>query len=574
MNQELVNEIRNKIDIVDVVSNYLPLTKQGRNFFGVCPFHDDTNPSMSVSREKQIFRCFSCGASGNVFTFVQRYENISFSEALKILADKAGVKLEGFHVNAKPNKYEKFYEIYDLTNKFYQNNILSSLGSQARTYLKERNIAEDIMKEFEIGLSTGVENQLTKLLEKKGYTISELNEIGLSIKEKDIYQDRIMFPLWDITGKCVAFSGRRYKTDDGSKYINTKETKIFTKGNILYNYHRAKEEVRLKKQVIVMEGFMDVIRSYTADVKNTIALMGTAMTNEQAQLIKRLSHEVVLCLDGDGAGVHATEVNGEVLEKLGCTVKVVDLPDPEDPDSYILKYGSDSFQNLIQNAITFQDFRIKRLKKGRNLESDEEKSNYIHDVLKETSKINDEIRREIILKKLAFEFDLSYNTLEKKLQELLDTSSKVITKPQFVVPKKETKDKYYVAPRAVLYHMIESKEIMDYYNQKGIFFPEEKFRTFASEIAYAYQKYGTSSLADFYTYLSDKNELLNLLKEIMALDLEEEANIELILDYIQVMEKDYKNQEIRRLKELIKNTSDLNEKMRLSERVRSLKIGS
>jgi len=573
MDQELISQIRESIDIVDIVSEYIPLSKHGKNFFGVCPFHDDTNPSMSVSREKQIFRCFSCGASGNVFTFVEKYEQISFMEAVKLLADKIGMKTEGLNISKKVSINQTSYEIYDLTNKFYQNNMLASLGSQARNYLKERQIDDALIKEFEIGLSSGVSNQLTKLLEKKGYALSELNAIGLSNKDNDIYQDRIMFPLWDINGKCVAFSGRRYKTDEGSKYINTKETKIFTKGQMLYNYHRAKEFVRLKKQVIVMEGFMDVIRAFTVDVKNTIALMGTAMTKEQAQLIKRLSQEVVLCLDGDGPGQHAIEVNGEVLEKQGLTVKVACLPDPDDPDSYILKHGKESFQNIIESAISFQDFKIKRLKQGRNLNSDLEKTNYIHDVLKEASKITDEIRREIILKNLAIEFNLSYNTLEKELSK---EKLPVPREPEIVPENIKKHDKYYMAPRIVLYYMMDRSDVLDYYNKEGIFFPEEKFRLFASEIAYYQKKYQKEkiSLADFESYLQDRGELLTILREIMSFDIDSNITFDAVLDYVQVMECDYKNREIKRLKEMIKNTTDLDLKMKLSEKVRSLKIGS
>lgn len=573
MEQELISQIRASIDIVDIVSSYIPLSKHGKNFFGVCPFHDDTNPSMSVSREKQIFRCFSCGASGNVFTFVEKYEQISFLEAVKLLADRAGIKTEGLHISKKPTINQTSYEIYDLTNKFYQNNILASLGGMARTYLKERQIDEELIKEFEIGLSSGVSNQLTRLLEKKGYSISELNAIGLSSGDNDIYQDRIMFPLWDINGKCVAFSGRRYKTEEGSKYINTKETKIFTKGQMLYNYHRAKEFVRLKKQVIVMEGFMDVIRAFTVDVKNTIALMGTAMTKEQAQLIKRLSLEVVLCLDGDEAGQHAIEVNGEVLKNIGVVVKVASLPDPDDPDSYILKHGKDAFQNLIDNAISFQDFKIKRLKQGRNLNSDEEKVSYIRDVLKETSKITDEIRREIILKNLAIEFNLSYNTLEKELSK---EKLPVLDKPKIIQERTSKHDKYYMAPRIVLYYMMDRSDVLDYYNKEGIFFPDEKFRLFASEISYYKKKYNleTIELADFESYLQDRSELLTVLREIMSFDIDSNITFDAILDYIQVMECDYRNREIKRLKELIKNTTDLDLKMKLSEKVRSLKIGS
>lgn len=572
--QDLIQEIRSKLDIVDVVSSYIPLTKQGKNFFGVCPFHDDNHPSMSVSREKQIYRCFSCGASGNVFTFVQNYEQISFRETLKLLAEKAGVALNGsFQVTEKKSQYDSFYQIYDLANRVYQNNIQAKVGSVAREYLKNRGIGEEVIREFRIGLATGTSNQLTKLLEKKGYSKDDLYALGLMIQDRDIYQDRIMFPLWDTYGKCVAFSGRRYLNEDGSKYINTKETKIFVKGNILYNYHRAREEVRLKKQVIVMEGFMDVIRAYTADVKNVVALMGTAMTNEQIGLLKRLSMNVVLCFDGDDAGRHATLVNGEALINAGMNVKVVELSGGDDPDTYILKYGNESFQELIQNAFTYHDFKIKNLKSGKNLNSDEEKAEYVHAVLEEASKIDDSIRREIILKNLAIEFDLSYNTLEKKLQELT-LPNPVVEKVRVVIPKREKKDKYFVAPRAVLYYMIQDEKVLDYYIREGIFFPEEKFRTFASEIAYFFKKYGIMSLADFYSYLEDKAELLTLLQEIVDLDLPDEVSQDTVLDYIRVMEEDYKNQEIRRLKEMIRLSPNLMEKAKLSEKVRSLKIGS
>jgi len=577
MNEDIYSLIRSKLDIVDIISEYLPLSKQGKNFFGVCPFHDDNNPSMSVSREKQIYKCFSCGASGNVFTFVQNYEQISFKATLNILAGKAGITLDkNFSAKEQLTPNDKFYQMYDLANRFYQNNIQSGIGIKAKEYLKTRGLDEKIIKEFEIGLSTASTKQLTTLLEKKGYTINELNQLGLSIGDKDIYQMRIMFPLYDTTGKCIAFSGRRYLTDEGSKYVNTKETKIFIKGNNLYNYHRAREVVRLKKYVIVMEGFMDVIRAATIDVKNVVALMGTAMTKEQIGLIKRLSPNVILCLDADDAGRHATEVNGDVLQKEGLNVKVIELTNGDDPDTYILNHGKESFEHLIDNAITYQDFKIKNLKNGKNLNSDEEKSEYIHDVLRETSKINDEIRREIILKKLAIEFNLSYNTLEKGLNELLQqekTKEKLV--PIFKEKTSSVKDKYYIAPRAVLYYMIEDEKILDYYNKNGIFFTNEKFRTFASEIAYSKKKYEQTNIADYYIYLSDKPELLQILQEIVKLDLEieEEHILDAVYDYIKVMEEDYRNQEIKRLKELIKNTIDFDEKVKLLERVQNLKKG-
>ena len=348
-NISIVNEIRSKLDIVDVISSYLPLTQKGKNFFGVCPFHDDTNPSMSVSREKQIYRCFSCGASGNVFGFVQNYEHLSFKETLNLLANKAGVELKGYQVLKKNDKYDKFYEIYEISHKYFLNNLKTNLGKKARDYLEKRQITEDMIKEFGIGLSLDTSNDLVSLLTKKGYDLNTLNQIGLANYDKDLFINRIMFPLKDLTGRIVAFSGRRYDGIKENKYVNTKGTAIFQKGTILYNYFDARESVRKKNQVIVMEGFMAAIRSITIGVTNVVSLMGTAMTKEQRDLIKRMSNEVIVCFDGDEAGFKATLTNAEELESIGCNVKVIELENNLDPDDYILKYGADSFKSLVQN---------------------------------------------------------------------------------------------------------------------------------------------------------------------------------------------------------------------------------
>lgn len=573
-NQDVINEIRSKVDIVDVISEYLPLTKKGKNYFGVCPFHDDNNPSMSVSREKQIFRCFSCGASGNVFTFVQDYEQIDFKDALKLLADKSGVTINtnGYQ---KSNKYDKLYSAYDITNRFYQNNLKSSVGKIALKYLEDRNINNDVINYFGIGLSS-VNSDVTKLLIKKEYDIKTLNDIGISYRDSDIYIDRIMFPLCDTRGNVVAFSGRRYKDENGSKYINTKETVIFKKGDNLYNYHRAREEVRIKKEVIVVEGFMDVIRLHTAGIKNVVALMGTAMTKEQANLIKKLSDNVILMFDGDEAGLHADMVNGEVLDKMVTNLKIVPLEDNLDPDEYILKYGFDAIKTRINDAIYYKDFKIKQLKNNRNLNSNEDKANYIDEVLKETSGIKDEIRREIILKSLANEFNLEYNTLEKRLSSYMDLGKKDdISKIEIVTkPKLNRKDKYYMAPRYVIYSMINKPDVIDYYDKHGIFFYEDKFKILANEISYYYRKYSKISEADFYTYLSDKEDLLSLFKDIMSsVDFDDISDL-VIKDNIKVLEDYTKNQEIKRLKEMLKNTSDFNKKLELSEKIARIKIGS
>ncbi len=575
-NTNVINEIRSKTDIVDIISSYLPLTQKGKNFFGVCPFHDDTNPSMSVSREKQIYRCFSCGASGNVFNFIMDYEHVSFKEALSILANKTGIEIKGLRLAKKESKYDKLYEIYELAHKYYQNNMNSSYAKKAKDYLNNRYITEDMIREYKIGLSLDKNDDLTKLLLAKGYDLNTLNDIGLSSYEKDVYINRIMFPLYDLNGRVVGFSGRRYDGIKENKYVNTKGTEIFQKGDTLYNYHLAREFVRSKNQVIVMEGFMAVIRSREAGIKNCVALMGTAMTKEQAQLIKRLSNHVVLSFDGDEPGRKACLDNGSELEKLGCTVSVVQLDNGLDPDDYILKYGADSFQNLIKNAITLSDYRIKRLKMNINLTSDLEKTEYINSVLAETSKIEDEIHREFILKKLAKEFDISYNTLEKRLLSFTNQNNKVEAKEtvSIVVSDKKVvkKDKYYLATYALLYYMLVDKRCLNYYRNGYINFPNEDERFLASEISYYEQKYGIITPADFYTYLGDKEKLLVVLKKALDLDLDSSVEDKTLLDYIGTLRNYQIILELNRLGKELKDTSDVMIKAQIAQKMAKIKL--
>lgn len=575
-NTNVINEIRSKTDIVDIISSYLPLTQKGKNFFGVCPFHDDTNPSMSVSREKQIYRCFSCGASGNVFNFIMDYEHVSFKEALSILANKTGIEIKGLRLTKKESKYDKLYEIYELAHKYYQNNMNSSYAKKAKDYLNNRYITEDMIRKYKIGLSLDKNDDLSKLLLAKGYDLNTLNDIGLSSYEKDVYINRIMFPLYDLNGRVVGFSGRRYDGIKENKYVNTKGTEIFQKGDTLYNYHLAREFVRSKNQVIVMEGFMAVIRSREAGIKNCVALMGTAMTKEQAQLIKRLSNHVVLSFDGDEPGRKACLDNGNELEKLGCTVSVVQLDNGLDPDDYILKYGADSFQNLIKNAITLSDYRIKRLKMNINLTSDLEKTEYINSVLAETSKIEDEIHREFILKKLAKEFDISYNTLEKRLLSFTNQNNKVEAKEtvSIVVSDKKVvkKDKYYLATYALLYYMLVDKRCLNYYRNGYINFPNEDERFLASEISYYEQKYGIITPADFYTYLNDKEKLLVVLKRALDLDLDSSVEDKTLLDYIGTLRNYQIMLELNRLGKELKDTSDVMIKAQIAQKMAKIKL--
>lgn len=575
LTQEDLKQIQDSVDIVDVVSKYIPLIPKGKNFFCVCPFHDDNNPSMSVSRERQMYRCFSCGAVGNVFTFVKEYENIPFMEAVQLIASMGGVSISVSSVKRKTSRNEELYEIYRLSHKFYQNNIYTAEGKMALKYLQERDLSMDIIREFQIGLALKNNDLLTKLLIKKNFSNQNLVSSGLVNESnygyRDAYYNRIMFPLWDLTGNVVGFSGRVYHGESDSKYVNTRETEIFKKGELLYHYHMARDVCRQKDVVIVMEGFMDVIRAHSIGVLNTIATMGTAVTKKQAQLIKRLAHRVILCFDGDEAGAKATLACSNELALIGVVPQVVRLPDDMDPDDYIRKNGKDAFIDLLEHPMNIMDFKLSYLKHNRNLGQSQDVAAYVNDVLLELVKIDDDILREVTLKKISEESGLEFSFLKSRLDQIQSKEqapvvSKVVSKPIHTL-----KNKYQKAEEALLYYMLQSTEVISMYHKKITYMPTECYRLLALEIDCFYRKYRRIDVADFITFLGDQENLLKTLGYISSLSLSETYTLEEIEDYIEVIREYNIESEIRRVQEKLKSSMDVNEKVALAQKILELK---
>lgn len=564
-----LNEIRNNIDIVDVISSYLPLTSKGKNYFGVCPFHDDHSPSMSVSKEKQIYTCFSCGATGNVFKFIQDYENISFMEAVKKCADMAHVYIDVGQVKEK-NKHQDLYDIYELSQKYYLNNINTEKGKKAKEYLKNRNLDENIIKEFGIGLSLNEKDLLTKMLKSKSYDDKTLIRSGLvnenNYELNDVYRNRIMFPLYDLNGKVIGYNGRVYNGETENKYVNSKETDIFKKRELLYNYHKAKDEARKKHQIILMEGPMDVIRAYTIGIKNCVAILGTAFGKEQAMLVRKLSSNVIVCLDGDDAGLKGTKGIIVELEKLGITPKIVRLENNSDPDEYIIKNGKDAFINKINNPMNIMEFKESLLKKEYNLNNTEELAKYINTMIKEIDSIEDDILREVSINKLSKETNVDLEIIKSKL------SKKEKVKIE-VKHKKENKrlNKYIKSEQYLIYYMLQSNDVIKMYQKKITHMPTEVYRHLAFQIDYFYKENGFINSADLITYLADDIESIKALGEITSLNLPEEINYEEIEDYLNnIREYNEKNQ-VNIYKNKLKNESDYNKKLELANKAIELK---
>ena len=571
MNQDKLDELRNKLNIVDVISSYIPLTKKGRNYFGLCPFHSDHNPSLSVSPDKQIYKCFVCGESGNVFNFVMNYEHISFTEAVKTLGTSVGMDF-GTNTSHVDDKYTKYYEIMDVANKFYQNNLLSHEGANARKYLEERKLSKEIISEFEIGLSLSKRDQLTNLLINKGHSLEELNLIDLSNTDHDAFINRVMFPLHNKDGKVIGFSGRIYNNEELNKYQNTKETPIFKKRENLFNYHRAREEIRKMKYLIVMEGFMAVIRSYSVGIKNCIATMGTALSNEQASIIKKLSNTIYLCYDGDDAGKKATITSGEEFTKMGCNVMVIPLSDKLDPDDYILQYGVDAFKNLISNAIPYKEYKMKTLKKKYDLNNVDDKANYINKVLLEISQEKDDIKCEIMLKNLANDTNVWYNTLEKKLLELKENEKSSKKSEDFVV-KKEKRDGYFKAMESLIYYALNYPRAITLIDSSNVYIPSRDIRIMLNEILAYYNKYGRISEADFYTYLNQNNDvnLQEVLKKVLSNDYPNEINDNQINECLVAIKNYNIALEIKKLEKEIKEEVDIAKQAKLLDEMLALK---
>lgn len=569
---DVIHDIQRRINIVDVISEYLPIEQKGKNYFAVCPFHDDHNPSMSISPEKQIYTCFVCGASGNVFNFVMNYEKITFVEAVAKLAFKLGINLD-LKYEKKQNKHDesldKYYRIYDIAFKYYQNNIRSIYGKSALEYLKKRKINDDIIKEFGIGLSLN-DNGINKLLTSKGYSISDLEDIGLcGTKEKyvyDIFRNRIMFPLWNLDGQVVGFSGRIYNGENDSKYSNSKESKVFKKGLLLYNYHRAIEFSREQKEIIVVEGFMDVIRLFTIGIKNVVATMGTAITKEHAHLLRRLSKNIVLCFDGDKAGEKATKSAVESLDNIGIKPKIIRLEDDLDPDDYIIKKGKEAFFNHLKNAMSTLEFKIDYLKEQTNFNDYDEISSYVKKVAKDLEKINDKIVYELMVKKLSKETGVDVDTINSLVENVPKDEFKIIYKPKFV-----RRSKYVKAEEYLIYYMLRSVDAILLYQNELSYLKDQKLSLIAMEILDFYEKKHYINVTEFTLFLEDKIDLINEVIRIDSLNLPDEMTSEQIKDYIRVIEEGILKEEIVNLKNKISKETSIAKKVVLLERLTMLK---
>ncbi len=417
--QDIIERVRDTADIVDVVSQFVDLKQRGPNFFGLCPFHSEKTPSFSVAPAKQIYYCFGCHSGGNVFSFMMDYQKIPFPDAVQALAERYNIPIKIEKGEGTSELFTSLYQLHEIAVKLYQKNLFSEDGQKALEYLKARNLKEDIIKQFKIGLSFNAWDQLVKQCKNKGFTQTQIIKSGLFTRSDkgifDRFRSRIMFPIFHPSGKPIAFGGRIHNSDDPAKYLNSPETPLYKKSNVFYGLQATRDSIRKEGFVILVEGYMDFLKLYQASIHPVVSVSGTAFTLKHASSLSRITQKVILLYDGDEAGGTATERAGWVLLRSGLIPSVVRPPKGTDPDDWVSSVGSKAVMSTIKEPLDYIDFHID-LHQGADL-SGPERQKYIISLAGEIKNIDDGVIRNDLIKAISEKLNVN----EKDLIRIVNT---------------------------------------------------------------------------------------------------------------------------------------------------------
>ena len=425
--ENLIEEIRLSNDLINLAGEYTNLKQAGKSYKGLCPFHEEKTPSFNVDPDKQLYYCFGCGVGGNAYNFVMEIEGMTFPEAIKFLADRAGIILPEKKTNKKykkrKNKKEKLYEIHELVVKFY-NYLLTEkeIGKKAYQYLQERNFTDEIIAKFKLGFAPNRWQAVYNFLSKKGYSDQIIEEAGLILPRKssgyyDRFRGRVIFSIYDFRGQAIAFGGRIIEDIDQPKYLNSPETIIYNKSRNLYGLNWAKQSIQQSNQAIIVEGYTDVIRAHQFGIDNVIASLGTSLTKEQAKLLNRYADQIYIAYDSDAAGAEATIRGLDILKQVGLQVKVIELPKGEDPDDFISQQGKEKFLDLQSKAVSLVDFKLNNIIRGRNLKEIDNKIKVVNNIIKVLAAINNKIELDEYIKQVSEEINVSPQILRSELKD-------------------------------------------------------------------------------------------------------------------------------------------------------------
>ena len=580
---ELIEEIRNTNDIVDVISQYVHLKRSGRNFFGLCPFHNEKSPSFSVSPDKQIFHCFGCGVGGNVYTFLMKIEGINFVEAVQMLAERANIQLPTLENGADTVREQlkaKVYKVNEFTAEYYHKNLYKPEAKEAQNYIKKRMLNNETLESFKIGFS-GKFDELYRELKKQGFGEQEILESGLVNKNDrgqyiDRYRNRLMFPICDVRGRVIAFGGR-VLDDSKPKYINSPENVVYSKGRNLFGLNVAKK-YDIKKRLLIVEGYMDVISLHQRGIHNVVASLGTALTQQQGYLLRNSTEQIILSYDSDEAGQAAKVRAMEILQNMGCDIRVLQMEGAKDPDEYVIKYGNARFTNLVDKAISVVEFKIKILKKDLNLDNVNDKIKFLNEIAKIIAQIDNTMEREVYIEKIAKEYNISKEAIYAEVNKLTYTKSKdikVLEKPKPVIVHKQEK----IVPENIrkrentilsillsgnlnLYQLIKQnikiEDIKDELNKKIMTKLYEEFEK------------GNSNINGILNELSQEEQ--NHITEIISVDNGIDDVEKALDDILQSYEKDKLNERKMEILETLENGTDETQKKELEKELSNIII--
>ena len=515
--EELIEEVRTRKDIVDVISGYVKLQKKGSSYFGLCPFHNEKSPSFSVSRQKQMYYCFGCGAGGNVFTFLMEYENFSFVEAVKYLADRAGVELPEMEYSKeakeKADLKALILEINKLAAKYFYVQLKSERGNAAYTYLKDRQLSDKTITAFGLGYSNKFSDDLYKYLRSKGYSEELIRQAGLiSTDERhgvyDKFWNRVMFPIMDVNSRVIGFGGR-VMGDAKPKYLNSPETPVFDKSRNLYGLNRARTS--RKPYFLLCEGYMDVIALHQAGFTNAVASLGTALTPGHASLIRRYVQEVYLTYDSDDAGTRAALRAVPILREAGISAKVIRMDPYKDPDEFIKNLGAEEYEKRIGEARNGFMFTLEVLARGYDMNSPEGKTAFFREAARRLMEFEDELERENYIDAVASAYKVSRESLEKLVAKTAVSSgmAKPVERPKKAEGREKGKeDGILTSQKVLLTWMIDDVRI---YEKISSFitpddFTEELYRTVAQLLFEQYREGGKLDPARILDHFTEEEE--------------------------------------------------------------------
>ena len=582
--EEIINEVKQSNDIVDIISQYMHLKRSGRNFFGLCPFHNEKSPSFSVSPDKQIFHCFGCGVGGNVITFISKIEGLNFIETVQMLAERANIQLPTLENSGDSQKEilkDKVYKVNEFTAEFYHQNLYKPQAKIAQEYVKKRQLSNETLKSFRIGFS-GKFDELYQELKKQGFEEQEILESGLVNKNDrgqyiDRYRNRLMFPICDVRGRVIAFGGR-VLDDSKPKYINSPENVVYSKGRHLFGLNVAKKGDT--KKLLIVEGYMDVISLHQRGITNVVAPLGTALTEQQGWLLRKNAEQIILSFDSDEAGLQAKLRALEILQNMGCDLRVLQIEGAKDPDEYILKYGNARFQALVDKALSVIEFKVKILQKDLNLENTNDKIKFLNEIAKLISKVDNTIEREVHIEKIAKEYDISKEAIYAEVNKLSyknSKSEKILEKPKPIitnnkVEKKEISQAVKKRENTIISIMLTGDisifEIIKQ-NIKPEDFQDEVNSNIAKKLYEEFEK-GNSNINGIIDELEQEEQ--NQITMIMADDYEIDDLEKAIDDLIQIYQKEKLNNRKFEILELLEKTTDINQKKELEKELSNIII--